>query len=143
VLLLGIGSWRLGLFDGVIDGAFDVARGNLRARMGHTAPAPAPVAPVVAPAPPAAGPLAKKAKLRIVTEPEGADVLEEKDGLPRLLGTTPLTVSWDVQKEPAPRRLVLRKAGFVAATATVQPPLAADREPVRLEVKASLRAIKR
>lgn len=83
------------------------------------------------------GPHAKKAKVRVTTSPPGADVLEEVNGLPKLLGITPLTIDWDVT--PMTRELVLRKAGYVPSRATLVPPAPAAKEPVRMEVDATLR----
>lgn len=82
-------------------------------------------------------PHAKKARVRITTSPPGADVLEEHNGLPRLLGITPLTIDWTVQAMT--RELVLRKNGYIPSRATLVPPPPAAREPVLMDVDASLR----
>jgi hypothetical protein len=136
VVLVAGGAWRLGLLDGAIDAAVDAVQSNARTRIGPPQLHAGGPTPVVA-----RGPLAKKARLRITTEPPGADVLEDHDGLPRLLGTTPLTLPWDVDSEPGTRRLTLRKAGYVAASATVEAPGAQEREPVVLDVAAQLRPL--
>ncbi len=95
-------------------------------------------APVVSNEPRATSePHAKKARVRITTTPPGADVLEEHNGLPRLLGITPLTINWDVK--PMTRELVLRKTGFIPSRATLIPPPPAPREPVLMDVDAILR----
>jgi eukaryotic-like serine/threonine-protein kinase len=125
LVLAAIVAWRTGRLDEML----------ARAR-GFGAARDAP--PVVAPPGPS-GPLAKAARLRIVTDPAGADVLEEKDGLPRLLGVTPLTLDWDIVASPAPRKLVLRKEGFVPAVANVAPPPEGSAPVVSLDVEAALR----
>jgi serine/threonine protein kinase len=123
-LCAGLVSWRLGGLDPLI--------ARLRA--------PVPRATLMMTAEPAVpGPFAKQARVRIRTVPPGADVLEIHDGLPRLLGTTPLTLSWDIPADARPRELLLRKDGFHPARARVVPPPPADREPVWLDVDAVLR----
>ncbi len=85
------------------------------------------------------GSFAQRAKLRIKTIPPGADVLEEIEGLPRLLGVTPLTIGWDVNAAPRARHFTLKKDGFVSSTANVEPPSARGSEVVWLDVDAALR----
>ena len=83
------------------------------------------------------GPLAKRAKIRVTTEPPGADVLEVQGGLPRLLGVTPITLDWDVDAHP--RELLLRKEGYTPSAAAIAPPAKAFSEPVWVDVEAVLR----
>lgn len=126
VLCTGFIAWRLGRLDPLI------ARVEAwRQPPVSGPPAPAPAAP--------AGPHARSARVRIRTVPAGADVLEVQNGLPRLLGITPLTIPWDVEQAPATRELVLRKDGYVVAKATLRAPAPAEREPVWLDVEATLR----
>ena len=91
--------------------------------------------------PPQHGPFAEQARVRIKTTPAGADVLEVQGGLPRLLGVTPLTLSWDVLADPHRRELVLRRSGYRPARATLDPPAprGTPSEPVWLDVEATLR----
>jgi serine/threonine-protein kinase len=122
----GLVAWRLGGLDPLLRelGLLDE---------------PAPVAPPVTTSASAPGPLARSARVRIKTVPEGADVLEVVDGLPRLLGITPLTLEWNVEAQPRARELLLRKEGYAPSKATLTPPAAAEREPVWLDVEATLR----
>ncbi len=124
-LCVGIIAWRLGSLDPLIVRLW-----------AHDTSATTPHAP-----PPPAGPFAEQARVRIKTTPAGADVLEVQGGLPRLLGVTPLTLSWDVAKDPRRRELVLRKNGYRVARATLDPPAprAVASEPVWLDVEAALR----
>jgi serine/threonine-protein kinase len=95
--------------------------------------------PVEPPAVMTAGTSARAARVRIKTTPAGADVLEVQEGLPRLLGITPLTLQWDVEHAPHTRELVLRKDGYAAAKAILRPPAPGRSEPVWLDVQAVLR----
>ncbi|MCC7072214.1 MAG: protein kinase [Deltaproteobacteria bacterium] len=125
VLCVGIIAWRLGSLDPLIV--------RLWAHEASTSTVHVPPSPT--------GPFAEKARVRIKTTPAGADVLEMQGGLPRLLGVTPLTLSWDVAQEPRRRELVLRKHGYRAVRATLDPPAprSAPSEPVWLDVEATLR----
>jgi hypothetical protein len=86
-----------------------------------------------------ATPRAKQVRLRVTSTPSGADVLEERDGLPRLLGVTPLTVAWNPEQEPGPKVLMLKREGYLPASARVPAPAAGPREPVTLDVSAALK----
>ena len=125
VLCAGLLTWRLGHLDSLFAAARSLAAPPL------AAPAVRAVTPV--------GPHAQEARVRIRTWPEGADVLEVQDGLPRLLGVTPLTLDWHVDQHPLTRELILKKNGYLASTATLPPPAPAAREPVWLDVEATLR----
>ncbi|MBI1946218.1 MAG: serine/threonine protein kinase [Deltaproteobacteria bacterium] len=124
-ICVGLIAWRLGSLDPLI----------VRLWAGETG-ASTPHEP-----PPQHGPFAELARVRIKTTPPGADVLEVQGGLPRLLGVTPLTLTWDVAKEPRRRELVLRQSGYRAARATLDPPAprGLPSEPVWLDVEATLR----
>ena len=124
-LCVGIIAWRLGSLDPLIVRLWTRDAGS------STPHEP----------PPPTGPFADLARVRIKTTPSGADVLEVQGGLPRLLGVTPLTLTWDVANEPRRRELVLRKNGYRAARATLDPPAprGSPREPVWLDVEATLR----
>ncbi|MCC7109394.1 MAG: protein kinase [Deltaproteobacteria bacterium] len=91
--------------------------------------------------PPPTGPFAGQARVRLKSTPPGADVLEMQGGLPRLLGVTPMTLEWKLAESPQRRELVLRKPGYRAARATLDPPAprGAPSEPVWLDVDAALR----
>jgi len=105
---------------------------DLRARLlGRSSPTPTPVvedAPVVE----------KRARIRVVTKPADASVLEHVEGgLPVLLGTAPLTLDWRL-REGTPRTLVVRRQGFADARTDVRLPPGASTEPVLLEVEIAL-----
>ena len=122
-LCVGVVAWRVGSFDPIV------------ARL----LAPTPI-PTTTPAySTSEGPFAKQARVRVRTTPSGADVLEVQGGLPRLHGTTPLTITWDIASDAKPRELLLRKDGFHPARARVAPPKPSDREPVWIDVDALLR----
>ncbi len=87
------------------------------------------------------------ARLRIKTEPAGADVFDVSSAVPRLLGITPLVLPWEIAVGDAGRELLLKLPGHVAARARVEPPPSArglassTREPVVLDVNATLRPV--
>jgi serine/threonine-protein kinase len=123
LLAVGVGiAWRLGHLD---------------ALLAALAPPPPP--------PPPTGPRATaavSARLRIKTSPAGADVLDLSDGVPRLLGITPLVVPWEVAPGDGARTLQLRLPGHVPAVARVEPPApSASGEPVHVDVEAALRPL--
>jgi serine/threonine-protein kinase len=132
--------------------AFGVVVGVLLAgvaiagRLGMLDPLIGAVVLVVEPAPEVtrpAGPVAVAAvqsRLRIRTDPEGADVFDVTSGVPKLLGITPLVVAWDVAVGDPSKELVLKLPGFVSARARVEPPQpSSSGEPVTLDVGATLR----
>lgn len=125
VLLAGVAiAGRLGMLDPLIDAVVLVVE-----------PAPEVTRP--------AGPVAVAAvqsRLRIKTDPEGADVFDVTTGVPKLLGITPLVVAWDVAIGDPSKELVLKLPGFVSARARVEPPQpSSSGEPVTLDVGATLR----
>lgn len=114
VMCVGLIVWRLGWIEGI--------RARMERASAAIASAPSSAAAV-------RGPLAARAQLRVLTTPAGADVLEIVDGLPRLLGLTPMTMEWSVGQRPEPRTLVLRKEGYETGRVTVEPPLRASSGP--------------
>jgi serine/threonine-protein kinase len=105
------------------------------------------MAKVQAPRPtaPTTGPVAEadvSARLRIRTDPPGADVFDVTGGVPKLLGLTPLVVPWEVSAGDGSRTLQLKLRGHVPAQARVEPPTpAAAGGPVWLDVEATLRPL--
>ena len=80
------------------------------------------------------------ARLRIMTEPAGADVFDVGGALPLLLGITPLLLPWEIAVGDPGRELLLKLPGHVAARARVDPPLPSSaNEAVLLDVNATLR----
>jgi serine/threonine-protein kinase len=103
------------------------------ARLSATPTAPPPASGVRATAPTAA-------RLRIQTTPVGVDVFEVLPEGIRLIGLTPLTLTWDVAVGDGPRHFQLKKKGFVTSRAVVDPPSPSpDGKPVQLDVDATLR----
>ncbi|MDP2340787.1 MAG: serine/threonine-protein kinase [Deltaproteobacteria bacterium] len=134
VLLAGVLiAGRLGHLDDLLDRIVDV-----------TSPDPP---PTPAPRPPPTLATEKaSARLRIKTQPEGADVFDVGGGgVPRLLGITPLVIPWEIAVGDPGRELLLKLPGHVAARARVEPPSSArsktstPKDPVVLDVKAALR----
>jgi serine/threonine-protein kinase len=113
-------------------------------RLGHLDPF---LASVQTPAPPPTptGPTATSAasvRLRIKTDPSGADVFDVTGGVPKLLGLTPLVVPWEVSAGDSGRTLQLKLRGHVPAQARVEPPAPSHTgEPVWLDVEATLRPL--
>ena len=124
---------RLGHLDRVLDTIVDV-----------TTTEASPPAPPPRPAPLRATHKAS-ARLRIKTEPAGADVFDVSSTPPRLLGITPLVLPWELAPGDPGRELLLKLRGHVAARARVEPPPSArglappSKEPVILDVAAVLR----
>ncbi len=126
VAVVGI-AWRLGKLDDVIASA-----------SAWVSPPPPPE-PVRAKGPVATA--AATARIRVTTEPAGADVFDVTTGAPRLLGITPLIVPWEITIGDPSRELLLKLSGHVPARARVEPPPPSPSgEPVVLEVGATLRA---
>ena len=121
--VLGVGvAFRLGHLDGLL------------ASVQASEPTPQP-----------AGPKAKadaSVRLRIKTEPSGADVFDVTGGVPKLLGLTPLVVPWEVRAGDGGRTLQLKLRGHIPAQARVEPPTpSVGGEPVWLDVEATLRPL--
>lgn len=96
--------------------------------------------PVVAPPPvePAVPVVEKRARIRVVTKPADASILEHVEGgLPVLLGTAPLTLDWRL-RDGAPRILLVKRQGFADARTEVRLPPGESAEPVLLEVEIAL-----
>ncbi len=144
VLLAGVGiAARLGHLDGAIDAVVESA-GSVAAD-----DPPAPLRP--------RGPVALQAasaRLRIKTDPPGADVYDVtpprhqqgsgsgQQGVPRLLGITPLVVPWTIAAGDPSKELLLKLPGHVTARARVEPPPpSGQRDPVTLDVDATLRPV--
>jgi hypothetical protein len=132
ILCTGAVAWRLGTVDAVLL--------RLRPRLVAWGVVDAPVTtPSLSPSPHApVGPLAKHARVRVTSEPPGADVLEVQDGLPRLLGVTPLSIDWTIDG-PKSRELLLRKEGWKPSAASIAPPPLGPTDPVWVDVEAKLR----
>ena len=108
-------------------------RSGLAARFLGTPPPPSPTPAAPAPTGPA-----RQATIRVQSAPPGADVVEVQDGLPKLLGTTPLTLPWRVEPGASARVLTLKMTGRRPVRATVQPPAPHAREPIWIAVDAVL-----
>jgi serine/threonine-protein kinase len=108
-----------------------------------------PPPPPPARAPPSIATEKASARLRIKTEPAGADVFDVGGAVPRLLGITPLVIPWEIAVGDPGRELVLKLPDHVAARARVEPPSAArskassTKDPVILDVAATLRPVQR
>ena len=121
---------------------------GIAGRLGHLDPVIDAVTALTSPEPAAepprpTTPLATQkasARLRITTDPAGADVFDVSGSVPRLLGITPLVVPWEIAVGDPGRELLLKLRGHVAARAQVAPPPpSATKEPVVLDVAATLR----